>query len=132
MRAKKIVILYLDNGDFKNIAVREKLFNSIVNELLDGEREARNSSMDNKGRYVRFSDGSTVSMRPSHQTFETANATHLYIDHNLGDQINSLETVLISEGRYSNLDTDGDPHNRMFIFKNNCENNELTIDKYNK
>lgn len=109
MKAKRIMIVHMPNGDYANTLSKEILFNKIVNELVKEGREIKSATF----QHVSFLDGSIVSVFKFGNGAKGMRSTHVYIDKavlSLKYSENIINTVIkpsLIEGR-NDFDLTGD------------------------
>lgn len=137
---KKILILYLNNGDFKNIYKKELMWNKVMEWATKGKSENELKLIEVKfspdEKYVKFTDGTTVWMVPVGTHLIGTRATHIYISDDIYSLPNGFQYVVerlipVIVSNHSNyLDTEGkDAGERLIVFKIN-DNNEVELEKF--
>lgn len=136
MKAKKILIMYLNNGDMKNTVAKEILFSELLTEMENEGRKPVDGRMNMLEKEARFDDGSTIKVMP----YTTHNLvgmrfTHAYIDENILNAPNGIEAFeywikpTVIQYETEKFEAVGTPHDRIFFFSGNGK--QILLNKQN-
>lgn len=139
---KKILILYLNNGDMRNIYKKELMWNKVMEWVTEGksENELRQVevSLSQKDKHAKFADGTTVWMIPIGSPIHGIRATHIFVSDEIYNLPNGFQYVVerlmpaIVSNHSNYLDTEGkDARERLLVFKTNDNNTEVELEKFN-
>lgn len=136
---KKILILYADNGDIRNIYKKELMWNKVIEWVTEGsENELRQVevSLRQKSKHAIFANGTTVWMIPIGSQIRGIRATHAFVSDEIYNLRNGYEYVveclmpaLYLSDEYG-LDTEGKSfRERLRVYKID-ENNEVELEEF--
>jgi hypothetical protein len=80
MKAKRVVIVYLNNGNLESQVAKEFLFNKVVNDFVAEGRVVTSTGFENGTKTTWFKDGSRVYSLPFGKDTLGMRFTHLYVD----------------------------------------------------
>lgn len=128
MNKKKVTILYFDNGDFKKIAEREVVYQTIIKQLEDEGRHLENYSKD----MSIFSDGSVIALYKLGFFTRIMRSTHIYVDKSIFhladcDMLLSkvLKPMLYTDEYNDRYELNGD---RLLVYE--VLNGEIKVEKH--
>jgi hypothetical protein len=142
MTMKKILILYVDNGDVKNIYKRELMWKKVVKQLSysrsEDELEQAKTNLTQKSRRIAFGDGTMVLMMPIGNLIPETFVTHIYVTDEVYDLPNGhkfatevLIPIMTPKNTIFDWQTeDKEPKERLLTFSVNS-NNDLDLKKFN-
>lgn len=113
MKNKRVLIMYLGNGNVKSEIAKELMFNRMVNEMIEEGREVKNSLLQPKTKSITFDDGSKLMLFPFSNVQKGFRVTHIFLDAEIaflpnGDKlINEKIKPCIINGEREDFDTSG-------------------------
>lgn len=123
MKAKRILITYLDNGNLQSQVAKEMMFNRILEDMISEGREVKSSILQPKSKSVLFDDGSKVMLFPFSSSNTGLRVTHVFVDEEIallpnGKQfVNEVIKPSLLKGEFENFDTSGKQFS-FFSFNN--------------
>jgi hypothetical protein len=119
MKAKKILITYLNNGNLQSQVAKEYLFQKVLGQLLTEGKIAKNTIALPQLKEIKFEDGSEIRVIPLSHNMRGFRCTHMYIDQNIlstpnGSEISLVLQQAVVRGEYLNFDTS--EKDRAFVF----------------
>lgn len=130
MKAKKILITYLGNGNIKSQVSKEYLFNRVVSDLIEEGKIVADTMVTQREKRIRFADGSSVICVPFTMANKGMKVTHVFIDRELSELINGneiiQENILPSVINWETENFDISDKDRRFIFS--LEDGVLNLD----
>lgn len=128
MKAKRVLIAYLNNGNLQSQVAKEFLFNKVVNDLIAEGRKVNGSAFQQHRKEVSFDDGTKVLAMPFGMSVLGMRFTHLYIDEIAmstpkgQEAIDAMYKYTIVNGDYMNFDTSEQDRSFTFLFENGAIN----------
>lgn len=126
MKAKKILILYLNNGDMKNFIEQEAMWKEIMKEY--SHLEQKKAILLPNMKFVEFEDGTIIEALPFLENVRAKKLTHIFIAKSLSEYIPVIYGMLIQKGN-ENFDTEGKSIKERLMFFSQSEN-KLIIEPY--
>lgn len=125
MKAKLIIIAYLNNGNMKSQVAKEFMFNRVVNDLIGEGRGVAHTAIRPMDKRVTFEDGTKVTCIPFSMNQRGMKATEIFIDDELLKMPNGRQAVIetfgssLLLGEYENYDTSGKNRINSYHFEEN-------------